>query len=102
MRRLMMCLSFISLSLVASSAFAQVATSSKTINGKRYMFVRGAFTQAEAWREARRLGGNAVVFETMAEHSAVINAFGLGTSDKNIAHTGHYQLPDGRERVVVG
>ncbi len=81
----------------AHSAIAQVPTSTKTVNGKRYTFLRGAFTQAEAWREAERRAGKPVVFETLLEHEAVVRAFGLGRSDKDIAWTGHYQLPQGRE-----
>jgi hypothetical protein len=61
------------------------------------MFLRGSFTQAEAWREARNRGGKPIIFETMAEHTAVVSAFALGRRDTDIAWTGHYQLPTGRE-----
>lgn len=68
----------------------------RSVNGKRYEFVRGNFTAPQAFAEARKRGGYAVVFETMTEHAAVSRAFGLGT-DSTVCWTGHYQKPEGRE-----
>jgi hypothetical protein len=69
----------------------------KTIAGKTYELVRGQFTQKQAWDEARSRGGIPVVFETMEEHRAVVSAFKLGLSDKDICHTGVFQLASAKE-----
>ncbi|MCP4350867.1 MAG: DUF4382 domain-containing protein [Desulfobacterales bacterium] len=62
---------------------------------KMYIYVPGEFTQQQAWDEAKRWGGYPVVFNTMEEHSRVVNEFNY----KTIApcHTGHYQRSDGQE-----
>jgi hypothetical protein len=67
------------------------------VNGKKYTLLRGAFTMREAWRAAELRRGYAVCFETMPEHTAVINAFGLGRREADICWTGHYQDPIGWE-----
>lgn len=65
---------------------------------KTYIHVPGEFTQQQAWATARAYGGYPVVFGSMSEHSRVVAFFGY----RNIApcHTGHYQLPTGREPGV--
>lgn len=84
--------------LVAGLSPANAGESGKKqVGGRTYELVRGSFTQTQAWNEARKRGGIPVVFETMKEHSAVVAAFRLGTSEADVCHTGHYQLPDGRE-----
>ncbi|MGC4006437.1 MAG: hypothetical protein QM811_26265 [Pirellulales bacterium] len=65
------------------------------IGKSRYVVVEGAFTHAEAIAKAAQRGGHPVVFENMAEHTAVIAA--LGGPPKTPLHTGHYQLATGRE-----
>jgi hypothetical protein len=64
-------------------------------SGHRYTYVPGQFTQREAWGVARSRGGGAVVFNTMDEWQRVMQAFDYRTIA--YAHTGHYQLPTGRE-----
>lgn len=83
--------------LVVTLSTSAGESGKKQIGGRTYELVRGSFTQAEAWNEARKRGGIPVVFETMKEHSAVVAGFRLGTSNADVCHTGHYQTPDGRE-----
>lgn len=81
---------------VFSTAQAQSGVRTWTApNGDKYIFVPGQFTQQQAWAQAVARGGKPVVFSSMAEHKMVMDAFGY----KSIApcHTGHYQLPTGRE-----
>jgi hypothetical protein len=62
------------------------------VGGHTYVYVQGKLTQQEAYAEAARRGGYAVVFETLDEHAKVIAGFGMV-----VAHTGHFQLSNGRE-----
>jgi len=87
--------SMVLIPMTASESFAQATT--KTVNGRQYTFVRGAFTQRDAWREAERRGGYPVVFETLKEHTLVVTAFGLGRREVDVAWTGHFQSPYGVE-----
>lgn len=94
--KLIACIAVFSMTLALSTeANAQAIT--RTVNGKKYTFLRGAFTQREAWREADLRRGYAVTFETMTEHTLVVNAFGLGRSEYDVCWTGHYQEPFGWE-----
>lgn len=87
--------SMVLIPVTASESFAQATT--KTVNGRPYTFLRGSFSQRDAWREAERRGGYPVVFDSLQEHTVVVNAFGLGRRAEDVAWTGHYQQPFGQE-----
>lgn len=66
------------------------------ITGHRYVLVQGNFNRREAFAEAKRRGGYAVVFGSMAEFFRVMNGFG-GFRNLSGAYTGHYQQRNGQE-----
>ena len=82
-------------SFAAASSQAGIRTYVDPRNRHTYLYVPGSFTQPEAWQAARAHGGHPVVFNTLAEWRRVVQAFDYRTIAP--AHTGHYQLPSGRE-----
>jgi hypothetical protein len=68
-------------------------------NRHTYRYLPGQMNQQEAWQAARSQGGYPVVFHSLTEWRQVMQAFDYRTitANKSWVHTGHYQLPMGRE-----
>jgi hypothetical protein len=89
----------------SAKAFSTITTVSPRATGTRsysdpitrhtYLYVPGSFTQQEARQVARSRGGYPVVFNNLDEWRRVVRALDYRVIAP--AHTGHYQLPSGRE-----